>query len=148
MPANSTPYGDVEASMDYSGTQAGLEDDLTPTTGARPCNNIRLGAGAGLSRSRASSGKRKQRDETDEMTFIAMQEIVSHFRSQSQSYQTNETSDRPDHMLMCMSIMTEMGIPPKDRCQMWHYLDSHLRLQRTFHQLPDVDRLEIIASVV
>ncbi|GMN72824.1 hypothetical protein TIFTF001_052922 [Ficus carica] len=148
MPADSTPYGDVEASMDYSGTQAGLEDDLTPTTGARPCNNIRSGAGAGPSRFRASSGKRKQRDETDEMTFIAMQEIVSHFRSQSQSDQTNETSDRPDHMLMCMSIMTEMGIPPKDRCQMWHYLDSHPRLQRTFHQLPDVDRLEIIASVV
>ena len=85
----------------------------------------------------------KQRDEMDEMIFIATQEIVSHFRGQS-----NETSMQPDHMLMCMSIMTEMGIPPNQRYQMWHYLDSHPRLQRTFHQLPDVDRREIIASVV
>ncbi|GMN27591.1 hypothetical protein TIFTF001_049376 [Ficus carica] len=148
MPADSTPYGDVEASMDDSVTQAGLEDDLTPTTGARHCNNIRYGADAVSSRYRASSGKRKQRDETDEMTFLAMQEIVSHFRNKSQSAQTNETANRPDHMLMCMSIMTEMGISPNQRCQMWHYLDAHPRLQRTFHQLPDVDRREIIASVV
>ncbi|GMN21976.1 hypothetical protein TIFTF001_040151 [Ficus carica] len=148
MPADSTPYGDVEASMDGSGTQAGLEDDLTPTTGARHCNNIRYGADAVSLRSRASSGKRKQRDETDEMTFLAMQEIVSHFRNESQSAQTNETANRPDHMLMCMSIMTEMGISPNQRCQMWHYLDAHPQLQRTFHQLSDVDRREIIASVV
>ncbi|GMN30048.1 hypothetical protein TIFTF001_041396 [Ficus carica] len=148
MPADSTPYGDVEASMDYSETRVDLEEDLTPTTGPRPCNNIRSVADAGPSRSRASSGKRKQRDETDEMTFIAMQEIVSHFRGQSQSGQSNQTSIRTNHMLMCMSIMIEMSIPPKQRCQMWHYLDAHPRLQRTFHQLPDVDRREIIASVV
>ena len=85
----------------------------------------------------------KQRDEMDEMTFIAMQEIVSHFRGQS-----NETLNQSDHMLMCMSIMTEMGIPPNQQCQMWHYLNSHPRLQRAFHQLLDVDRREIIASVV
>ncbi|GMN67257.1 hypothetical protein TIFTF001_036313 [Ficus carica] len=82
MPADSSPYGDIEASMDYSETQVDLEEDLMPNTGAHPCNNIRSGADAGPSRSRASSGKRKQIDETDEMTFIAMQEIVSHFRSQ------------------------------------------------------------------
>ncbi|GMN44390.1 hypothetical protein TIFTF001_013594 [Ficus carica] len=108
MPADSSPYGNVEASMDYSETRVDLEEDLTPNTGARTCNNIRSGTDAGPSRSRASSGKRKQRDETDEMTFIAMQEI----------------------------------------CQMWHYLDAHPRLQCMFHQLPDVDRREIIASVV
>ncbi|GMN68333.1 hypothetical protein TIFTF001_037389 [Ficus carica] len=83
MPADSTPYGDVEASMDYSETRVDLEEDITPTTAPRPCNNIRSVADAGPSRSRASSGKRNQRVETDEMTFIAMQEIVSHFRSQS-----------------------------------------------------------------
>ncbi|GMN43467.1 hypothetical protein TIFTF001_012668 [Ficus carica] len=118
MPADSTPYGDVEASMDYSETRVDLKEDITPTTGPRPCNNIRSVADAGPSGSRASSGKRKQRDETDEMTFIAMQEIVGHFHSQSQSGQSNETSNRTDHMLMCISIMTEMGIPPNQRCQM------------------------------
>ncbi|GMN46102.1 hypothetical protein TIFTF001_015289 [Ficus carica] len=106
MPTDSTPYGGNEGSMDYSGTRADLEKDLTPTTGARHCNNIRSGADAGPSRSRGSSGKRKQRDETDEMTFIAMQEIVSHFCGQLQSGPSNETSSRTDHMLICMSIMT------------------------------------------
>ncbi|GMN52564.1 hypothetical protein TIFTF001_021705 [Ficus carica] len=119
-----------------------------PTTGTRHCNNIRSGADADPSCSRGSSGKRKQRDEMDEMTFIAMQEIVSHFRGQSQSGPSNETSSQTDHMLMCMSIMTEMSISPNQRCLMWHYFDSHSRLERTFHQLPDVDMREIIASVV
>ncbi|GMN28310.1 hypothetical protein TIFTF001_001996 [Ficus carica] len=148
MPANSTPYGDYSPTMDEYGTQPGLEDDVTPTTGARHCNNIRVGADTGPSRSRANSGKRKQRDETDEMTFLAMQEIVTHFRNESQSAQTNETASPPDYMFMCMSIMTEMGVPPNHRCRMWHYLDAHPRLQRTFHRLPEVDRREIIASIV
>ncbi|GMN30567.1 hypothetical protein TIFTF001_049624 [Ficus carica] len=148
MPANSTPYGDYSPTMDEYGTQPGLEDDVTPTTGARHCNNIRVGADEGPSRSRTNSGKRKQRDETDEMTFLAMQEIVTHFRNESQSAQSNETASPPDYMFMCMSIMTEMGVPPNHRCRMWHYLDAHPRLQRTFHRLPEVDRREIIASVV
>ncbi|GMN28199.1 hypothetical protein TIFTF001_049443 [Ficus carica] len=131
MPADSTLYGDNEGAMEYSGTRADLEEDLTLTISARPFNNIRSGTDACPSRSRGSSGKRKQRDATDEMTFIAMQEIVSHFRGQSQSGPSNETSSRTDHMLVCMSIMTEMGIPPNQR--MWHYFDSHPRLQRTFH---------------
>ncbi|GMN29133.1 hypothetical protein TIFTF001_041269 [Ficus carica] len=148
MPGASTLYGGVEASMDYSEARVDLEEHLTPNTGAHHFSNIRSGADAGPSRSRVSSGKRKQRDETDEMTFVAMQELVSHLRGQSQSGPSNKTSNRTDHMLMCMSIMTEMGISPKQRCQMWHYLDAHPRLQRTFHQLPDVDRREIISSVV
>ncbi|GMN73109.1 hypothetical protein TIFTF001_052127 [Ficus carica] len=148
MPADSTPYGDVEASMDYSETRVDFEEFLTPNTGARGCSNLRSGADAGPSRLRASSGKRKQRDETDEMTFLAMQEIVSHFRGQSQSGPSNEIANRPDHMLLCMNIMTEMGIPPNQRCQMWHYLDAHPRLQRTFYQLPEVDRREIVSSIV
>ena len=148
MPAGSCPYGDVEGSMDYSDTRADLPDDPTPNTGARQGNDFRSGADAGPSRSRASSGKRKLRDETDEMTLLAMQEIVSHFRGHSPSSRSNETTSRTDHMLMCMSVMTEMGIPPNQRCLMWHYLDANPRRQRTFHQLPDVDRREIIASVV
>ncbi|GMN52491.1 hypothetical protein TIFTF001_021640 [Ficus carica] len=148
MPGDSTPYGDVEASMEEYGTQVGLEDDVTPTPGARHFNNVRGGADTGPSRSRASSGKRKQREETNEMTFLAMQEILTHFHNESQSAQTNETANQPDYMFMCMSIMTEMGVPPNHRCRMWHYLDAHPRLQRTFHRLPKVDRREIIASVV
>ncbi|GMN28770.1 hypothetical protein TIFTF001_050560 [Ficus carica] len=134
--------------MEEYGTQVGLEDDVTSTPGARHFNNVRGGVDTGPSRSRASSGKRKQREETDEMTFLAMQEIVTHFRNESQSAQTNETANQPDYMFMCMSIMTETGVPPNDPCRIWHYLDAHPRLQRMFHRLPEVDRWEIIASVV
>ncbi|GMN26514.1 hypothetical protein TIFTF001_044007 [Ficus carica] len=85
MPDESLSYFDFEASMDNSVYRPVLEEDVTPTTGACHLNNIRLGADAGPLRSRGSSGKRKQRDETDEMTFLAMQEIVTHFRGGSQS---------------------------------------------------------------
>ncbi|GMN58641.1 hypothetical protein TIFTF001_027740 [Ficus carica] len=95
-----------------------------------------------------SFGKRKQRGATDEMTYSAMQEIVSHFCSRSQSGTSNEQSSRPDHLLMCMNIMTEMGIPLNKWTIMWHYFEAHPRVHRTFHQLPDEDRRDIIASVV
>ncbi|GMN65885.1 hypothetical protein TIFTF001_034960 [Ficus carica] len=75
MRDDSTTYVANDGSMDNSGNQTALDDDLTPTTNARQWTNTRLGADAGSSRSRGSSGKRKQRDETDDMTFIAMQEI-------------------------------------------------------------------------
>ncbi|GMN36112.1 hypothetical protein TIFTF001_005742 [Ficus carica] len=109
MRDDSTTYVGHEGSMDNSGNHD-FDDDLMPTT-----------------------GKRKQRDETDEMTFIAMQEIVSHFRGQSGSGPSNDTSSRTDHMLMWMTIMSEMGIAPNQRCLMWHYFDYHPRLQRTFY---------------
>ncbi|GMN53113.1 hypothetical protein TIFTF001_022257 [Ficus carica] len=80
MRDDSTAYVGHECSMDNSGNRADLEEDLTLTTSARHWNNIRSGTEAGPSRSRGSSGKRKQRDETYEMTFMAMQKIVSHFR--------------------------------------------------------------------
>ncbi|GMN61399.1 hypothetical protein TIFTF001_030483 [Ficus carica] len=147
MPDEIPSYFDFDASMDNSAYRPVLEEDVTPTMGARNLNNIRSGADAGPSRSRGSSGKRKQIDETDEMTFLAMQEIVTHFRGGSQSGASNEQSSRPDHMLVCMNIMTEMGIPPNQRAIMWHYFDAHPCLQRTFHHLLDVDRREIIASV-
>ncbi|GMN30863.1 hypothetical protein TIFTF001_002996 [Ficus carica] len=99
----------VAGSMDNSGTRPIFEKELTPTTDARHCNNRRSGADAGPSRSRGSSGKRKKREETDEMTYMAMQERVSHFRSRSQSCTNNDQSSRPDHMLMCMNIMSEIG---------------------------------------
>ncbi|GMN74752.1 hypothetical protein TIFTF001_053219 [Ficus carica] len=148
MPDESPSYFDFEASMDNSAYRPVIEEDVTPTTGAHHLNNIRSGVDAGLLRSRGSSGKRKQRDETDEMTFMAMQEIVTHFRGRSPSGTSNEQSSRTDHILICMNIMTEMGISPNQRTIMWHYFDAHPRLQRTFHQLPDVDRREIIAFVV
>ncbi|GMN52847.1 hypothetical protein TIFTF001_021988 [Ficus carica] len=115
MPDESPSYFDFEASMDNSAYRPVIEEDVTPTTGARHLNNIRSGADAGPSRSRASSGKRKQRDETDEMTFMTIQEIVTHFRGRSPSGTSNEQSSRTDHMLICMNIMTEMGIPPNQR---------------------------------
>ncbi|GMN72587.1 hypothetical protein TIFTF001_052035 [Ficus carica] len=82
------------------------------------------------------------------MTYSAMQEIVSHFRSRSQSAASNDQLSRPHHLLMCMNIMTEMGIPLDQRTIMWHYFEAHPRVQRSFHQLPDDDRRGIITSVV
>ncbi|GMN45018.1 hypothetical protein TIFTF001_014218 [Ficus carica] len=134
--------------MDNSRTRLVLEEDLTQTTGACRCNIRRSGADAGPSRSRGNSGKRKQSEETDEMTYMAMQEIVSHFRKQSQSGTSNDQLSRTDHMLICMNNMTEMGIPEYQRTIMWHYFDAHPRHQRTFHQLPDNDRRGIITFVV
>ncbi|GMN40678.1 hypothetical protein TIFTF001_009909 [Ficus carica] len=141
MQDNNTLYVEHEGSIDNSGTQPVLEDELTPTTGARQGNNRRAGDDVGPSWSRGNSGKRKQREETDEMTYVAMHEIVSHFCSRSQSGTSNDQSSRPDHLLMCMNIMNEMGIPQYQRTIMWHYFNAHPRLQRTFHQLPDDDRL-------
>ncbi|GMN54425.1 hypothetical protein TIFTF001_023552 [Ficus carica] len=148
MPDENPSYFDFDASMDNSAYRPIFEEDGTPTTGPRNLNNMQSGGYAGTSRSRGSSGKRKVRDEADELTIQAMQEIVTHFRGGSQSGASNEQSSQTDHMLRCMNIMTEMDIPPPQRTIMWHYFDAHPRLQRTFHQLPDVDRREIIASVV
>ncbi|GMN53983.1 hypothetical protein TIFTF001_023111 [Ficus carica] len=66
----------------------------------------------------------------------------------SSGKRNNEQSSRPDHLLMCMNIMTKMGIPLNKWTIMWHYFEAHPRVQRTFHQLPDEDRRDIIASVV
>ena len=148
MPSESASYFDFDASMDNSAYRPELEEDVLPNLCARQMNNVRSGTDAGPSRSRGSSGKRKQRDEADEMTFLAMQEIVTHFRGGAQSRASQEQSSCTDHMLACMNIMTEMGIPPNQRAIMWHYFDAHPHLQRTFQQLPDVDRREIIATVV
>ncbi|GMN61140.1 hypothetical protein TIFTF001_030218 [Ficus carica] len=63
---DSTLYVGNEGSMNNSGTREDLKEDLTLTTGAGHWNNIRSGADAGPSRSRGSSGKRKQRDKTDD----------------------------------------------------------------------------------
>ncbi|GMN19768.1 hypothetical protein TIFTF001_045229 [Ficus carica] len=105
--------------MDYSETWVDLEEDITPTTGPRPCNNIRSVANAGPSRSRASSGKRKQRDETDEMTFIAMQEIsgyqyilkMNEYSSASDDkqddvYFENEYSDHNSYLMRAVVAVT------------------------------------------
>ena len=148
MPDENASYYDFDASMDNSAYRPEIQEDFPPTPSMRRTNNMRASDDAGPSRSGRSSGKRKQRDEADEMTFLAMQEIVTHFRGGAQSGSSHEQSSETDHMLACMNIMTEMGIPPKDRAIMWHYLDSRPRRQRTFHQLPDVNRREIIATVV
>ncbi|GMN75223.1 hypothetical protein TIFTF001_056819 [Ficus carica] len=148
MPDDSPAIVDLDASLDNFGIGPVPGDDLTAPSGTRRCTNKRRSAGAGPSRSRGSSGKRKQQDEMDEMTFMAMQEIVSHYRGRLDSGTSNSQSSRTDHMLMCMTTMTDMGIPPNQRAMMWHYLSSHPTLQRTFHQLPEIDRREIIANVV
>ncbi|GMN66138.1 hypothetical protein TIFTF001_035209 [Ficus carica] len=122
MRDDSTPYVEHEGSMDNSGTWPILEEELTPTTCARHCNNRRSGVDVGSSRSRGSSDLNRTPG--------------------------NDQSSRPDHMLMCMNIMTEMGIPQYQQTIMWHYFDAYPWLQRNFHQLPDDDRRGIIASVV
>ncbi|GMN59498.1 hypothetical protein TIFTF001_028588 [Ficus carica] len=76
MRDGSTPYVDPEVSMDNSGTQSVLEEEITPTNGGRQGNNRRVGDDAGPSRFRGSFGKRKQREATDDITYSAMQEIV------------------------------------------------------------------------
>ncbi|GMN48572.1 hypothetical protein TIFTF001_017755 [Ficus carica] len=79
MPDESPSFFDFEASMDNSAYRPVIEEDVMPTPGARHLNNIRSGSDAGPSRSRGNSGKKKQRDDTDEMILMAMQEIVTHF---------------------------------------------------------------------
>ncbi|GMN23146.1 hypothetical protein TIFTF001_040409 [Ficus carica] len=83
MGGGSTPSVDFEFSIDNSGTHPILEEEITPTNDGQQANTRRAGDDAGPSRSRGSSGKRKQREATDEMTYSAMQEIISHFRSRS-----------------------------------------------------------------
>ncbi|GMN45062.1 hypothetical protein TIFTF001_014252 [Ficus carica] len=121
MRDGSNPYVEAELSMDNSSTQPVLDEDLTPTNCGLHAGNRRPVDNTGPSRSRGSAGKRKQREATNEMTYVAMQEIVSHFCSQSQSSSSNDQSSRPDHLLMCMNIITEMGIPLEQRTIMWHY---------------------------
>ncbi|GMN29456.1 hypothetical protein TIFTF001_049535 [Ficus carica] len=82
------------------------------------------------------------------MNFSAMQEIVNHFRGQTQSGTSSDQSSGRYHILDCMNIMKEMGIPQNQRTIMWHYFDAHPRLQRPFCQLDDDDRRGIIDSVV
>ncbi|GMN37535.1 hypothetical protein TIFTF001_006904 [Ficus carica] len=149
MRGGSTPSFDFDFSMDQSETHPVLEEELSPSIGARRQANTRgVPNEGGSSRSRGSAGKRKQRDSTDEMTFSAMQEIVHHFRGRSQSATSTDQSSHKDHILDCMNIMKEMGVPQYQRTIMWHYFDAHPRLQRPFCQLDDDDRRGIIASVV
>ncbi|GMN58131.1 hypothetical protein TIFTF001_027234 [Ficus carica] len=99
MPNENPSYFDFDASMDNSVYRPILEEDGTPTTGPHNLNNMQSGGNAGPSRSRGNSGKRKVRDEVDEMTFLAMQEIVTHFRGRLQSGASYEQSSQTDHML-------------------------------------------------
>ena len=80
MPSESASYFDFDASMDYSAYRPEIDEDVLPTPATNQMNNVRSGTGAGPSRSRGSSGKRKQRDEADAMTVLVMQEIVTNFR--------------------------------------------------------------------
>ncbi|GMN66673.1 hypothetical protein TIFTF001_035732 [Ficus carica] len=124
----SNPYVEELLSMDNSGTERMPDEVLTPTNCGRHAGNRRPADNAGPSRSKGSAGKRKQRDATDEMTYVAMQEIITHLRSRSQSGASNDQSSRTDHLLMCMNCMTEMGIPQYQRMIMWHYFDAHPQL--------------------
>ncbi|GMN69451.1 hypothetical protein TIFTF001_038504 [Ficus carica] len=149
MRGGSTPSFDFDFSMDQSKTHPVLKEELSPSIGERRQANTRgVPDEGGPSRSRGSVGKRKQRDATDEMTFSVMQEIVHHFRGRSQSATSIDQSSHKDHILDCMNIMKEMGVPQYQRTIMWHYFDAYQRLQRPFCQLDDDDRRGIIASVV
>ncbi|GMN62844.1 hypothetical protein TIFTF001_031942 [Ficus carica] len=149
MGGGSTPSFEFDFSMDQSGTHPVLEDEISPSIGARRQANTRgVNDEGGPSRSRGSTGKRKQRVATDEMTFSAMQEIANHFRGRSQSTTGSDQNSQIDAILDCMNIMKEMGIPQYQRTIMWHYFDAHSQLQRPFCLLDDDDRRGLIASIV
>ncbi|GMN31281.1 hypothetical protein TIFTF001_049672 [Ficus carica] len=145
---SSLPF-EFDLSMGHSGTQPLMEDDNSPSIGARRQANMR-GAhdDAGPSRSRGSAGKRKQREVTDDMTYTAMEEIANHFRARSQSTSDGANNNDMYCIVDCINIMKEMNIPQYQRTIMWHYFDAHPRLQRPFKELDDDDRRGIIASVV
>ncbi|GMN63338.1 hypothetical protein TIFTF001_032421 [Ficus carica] len=149
MGGGSTPSFEFDFSMDQSGTQPVMEDEISPSIGARrQANTIGVNNEGGPSRSRGSTGKRKQMEAMDDMTFSAMQEIVNHFRGRSQSTTGSDQNSQIDAILDCMNIMKEMCIPQYQRTIMWHYFDAHPRLQRPFCLLDDNDRRGIIASIV
>ncbi|GMN72326.1 hypothetical protein TIFTF001_051989 [Ficus carica] len=84
MGGGSSPSFEFDLSMGNSGTQPGMEDDISPSIGTRRQANTRGSHDdAGPSRSRGSAGKRKQRSATDDMTYTAMEEIANHFRARS-----------------------------------------------------------------
>ena len=149
MGGGSSPSFEFDLSMGHSGTQPVMEDDISPSIGARRQANTR-GAhdDAGPSRSRGSAGKRKQREATDDMTYTAMEEIANHFRARSQSTAGSDHNSDIYCIVDCINIMKEMDIPQYQRTIMWHYFDAHPRLQRPFTELDDDDRRGIIASVV
>ncbi|GMN69785.1 hypothetical protein TIFTF001_038830 [Ficus carica] len=104
MPDESQSYFDFDASMHNSAYRPVLEEDVTPTTGARHLNNSRSGADAGPLQSRGSSGKRNQRNETDEMTFLAID-----------GYSTQSAGDNVA-LLRCSST-SPTYLPPAARCR-------------------------------
>ncbi|GMN59314.1 hypothetical protein TIFTF001_028399 [Ficus carica] len=134
--------------MDNSETQPVLGEEPTPTNDHWQGLHRRASEEAGPSWSRGSFSKRKQREATDEMSYSAMREIVSYFRSCLQLGTNNEQSSRPDHLLTGMNMLMEMGIPLNKRTIMWQYFKAHPWVQRNFLHLPDEDRRDIIASIV
>ncbi|GMN57575.1 hypothetical protein TIFTF001_026693 [Ficus carica] len=149
MGGGSTPMFEFDFSMDQSGTHPVLEEDISPSIGAqRQANTRGVNDESGPSRSRGSTGKRKQRDATDEMTYTAMEEIANHFRGRSQSTTSSVQNTQNLDIVDCMNIMKEMSVPQYQRTIMWHYFDAHPQLQHPFCVLDDDDRRGIIASVV
>ncbi|GMN65432.1 hypothetical protein TIFTF001_034497 [Ficus carica] len=149
MGGGSTPSFEFDFSMDQSGTQPVMEDGICQSIGARrQANTSGVNDESDPSRSRGSTGKRKQRDATDEMTYKAMQEIANHFRGRSQSTTSSDQNTQNLCIVECMNIMKEMSVPQYQRTIMWHYFDAHPQLQRPFCLLDDEDRRGIIASVV
>ncbi|GMN60655.1 hypothetical protein TIFTF001_029740 [Ficus carica] len=149
MGGGSTPMFKFDFSMDQSGTYPVLEEDISPSIGAqRQANTRGVNDEGGPSQSRGSTGKRKQRDATDEMTYTAMEEIANNFRGRSQSTTSSVQNTSNLDIVDGMNIMKEMSVPQYQRTIMWHYFDAHPRLQRPFCVLDDDDRRGIIASVV
>ncbi|GMN23470.1 hypothetical protein TIFTF001_047558 [Ficus carica] len=149
MGGGSTPMFEFDFSMDQSETHPVLENDISPSIGAQRQSNTRgMNDDGGPSRSRGSTGKRKQRDATDEMTYTAMEEIANHFRGHSQSTTSSVQNTHNLDIVDCMNIMEEMSVPQYQRMIMWYYFDAYPQLQRPFCVLDDDDRRGIIASVV
>ncbi|GMN71056.1 hypothetical protein TIFTF001_051777 [Ficus carica] len=112
MGGGSTPMFEFDFSMDESETHPVLEEDISPSIGARRQANTRgVNDEGGPSRSRGSTGKRKQRDATDEMTYSAMQEIANHFRGRSQSTTSSDQNTQNLCIVECINIMKEMSVP-------------------------------------
>ncbi|GMN63614.1 hypothetical protein TIFTF001_032702 [Ficus carica] len=119
MGGGSTPSFKFDFSMDQSGTQPVMEDGICQSIGARrQANTSGVNDESGPSRSCGSTGKRKLRDATDEMTYEAMQEIANHLRGDECS--TISANDNVT-LLRCTSTASASILSARRRGPEGHY---------------------------
>ncbi|GMN66231.1 hypothetical protein TIFTF001_035296 [Ficus carica] len=148
MGDGSSPSVDYEFNFANSETHPCLEEDLTSTGGGRHADMRQGPDGADPSRCSGSLCKRKQRDATDEMAYLAMQEVRDYFRGISQTGGGSEQSVQNGGLVQCMNIMKGIGFSTHHQMMMWHYFDSHPHLMGPFCQVDDDLRRAIIGSVI